>query len=536
MIFDTDKGLVNLLINKIYKKRQKLTKSLFDEYSYNNKRSMKMKIAIIHLSDFHIHDRDHFLEQKITGILSALNVLENVDDYIVVFSGDLSNSGQVNEFKQSRHLLGKIIYGIKKKNSNKFVNLFMVPGNHDLCLPKNARVGKDIQKHYDNETIDELISTEISYLENYYLHSNTNRRIPYDVFLTKKYCTFDGYKIQFNLINTAPFSTLEPDDKELHYFPDNKISLLTRRADANLCITVMHHSYEWFNWNCKTNLEKAIIDNSEFLLYGHDHRSHTASLSIDNSLDTWISSAGEMKFSAIDEVDSFNVIVIDTEANSFDGYVFTWDKNAKIYTHKMLATQKSLQNHSVKLMPLPSFIKSLKEDNYNLSKDFTEYFVFPKLVSKSQNEFDKNKIVTSIEELNRILYEKKKLVISGTTNSGKTTLLKYLYCSLAGEKIPLFLGTDTKQRIKAHNFIKHLFEEQYGDDSALFERYQQIDLNKNQKEIIQKIEESFGYIIISIDNAHSNPVEMIKGNLSILSYILNLFLPKREMSLSEMFA
>ena len=274
-----------------------------------------MKIAIVHLSDFHIRAGDQFLSLKTNGILSALNILGKVDDYIVVFSGDLSNSGQVNEFKQSRYLLGKIISGIKQKNDNKFINLFMVPGNHDLCLPKNVRVREDIQEHYDNETIEDLIPAEVSYLENYYSYSNVNGKIPYDIFLSKKYCTFDGYKMQFNLINTAPFSTLEPDDKELHYFPDSKIHALARSNDTNLCITVMHHSYEWFNWNYKSNLEKAIIDNSEFLLCGHDHREHTTSMSIDNSLDTWISSAGEMKFSSLDKIDSFNTIVIDTETS-----------------------------------------------------------------------------------------------------------------------------------------------------------------------------------------------------------------------------
>lgn len=486
-----------------------------------------MKIAIVHLSDFHIHAGDQFLTQKTEGILSALNVLGKVDDYIVVFSGDLSHSGQVNEFRQSRYLFGKIISGIKQKNDNKFVNLFMVPGNHDLCLPENARVRKDIQEHYDNETIEELIPNEISYLENYYLYSNTNGRVPYDIFLSKKYCTFDGYKMQFNLINTAPFSTLEPDDKELHYFPDSKINLLTRSADANLCITVMHHSYEWFNWNYKANLEKVIIDNSELLLYGHDHREKTTSLSIDNSLDTWISSAGKMNFSSLDEVDSFNTMVIDTEANSFDGFIFTWDKSSKFYSHKVLASKKSLQNHSTKLMPLPSYIKGIKQDNYNLSEDFTEYFVFPKLVAETQNEFDRNKTATDIEELLEILNEKKKLIISGATNSGKTTLLKYLYCSLANDKIPLFLSADGKQRIKSQNFIRHLFEEQYGDDRTLFEKYEQLDLGKkvlivdgwdllnikNQSTIIQKIEESFGYVILSIGNSRTNLVEAIKGEI-----------------------
>lgn len=495
-----------------------------------------MKIAIVHLSDFHIHAGEKFLPQKINGVLAALNVLGKVDDYIVVFSGDLSHSGQINEFKQSRYLLGKIISGIKQKNDNKFVNFFMVPGNHDLCLPENARVRKDIQEHYDNGTIESLIPEEISFLENFYSYSNANGKMPYDIFLSKRYCTFDGYKMQFNLINTAPFSTLEPDDKELHYFPDSKINLLTRAADANLCVTVMHHSYEWFNWNYKSNLEKAIIDNSELLLYGHDHRERTTSLSIDNSLDTWISSAGQMTFSSLDNVDSFNAMVVDTETNSFDGFVFAWDKSSKIYSHKVLASQKSLQNHSAKLMPLPSFIKSIKQDNYNLSEDFTDYFVFPKLVAETQNKFERNKTVTNIEELLSILEEKKKLVISGATNSGKTTLLKYLYCSLVNEKTPLFLSADGRQHIKTQNFIRHLFEDQYGDDRSLFERYEQLDFDKkvlivdgwdllnikNQSALIQKIEETFGYIIISIGTSRANLVEAIKGEIDEQSQYFEL--------------
>lgn len=486
-----------------------------------------MKIAIVHLSDFHIRSGDQFLSQKTNGILSALNILGKVDDYVVVFSGDLSSSGQVNEFKRARYLFGKIISGIKKKNDNKYVNLFMVPGNHDLCLPGNARVREDIQEHYDNDTIEELIPTEVSYLENFYFYSNSNGKMPHNFFLSKKYYGFNGYKMQFNLINTAPFSTLQPDDKELHYFPECHINLLSRDADANLCITVMHHGYEWFNWNYKNSLENAIIDNSEFLLYGHDHREHTTSLSIDNSLDTWILSAGEMKFSSLDAEDSFNSIVIDTESNSFDGFVFNWDRKARIYTHKLVVSQKSLQNHSSKLMPLPSFIKSIKQDNYNFSDDFTGYFVFPKLVSTFQNEFNKNETVNSIEELTDLLIKKKKIIISGTTNSGKTTLLKYLYCALTNDKIPLFLSADVRQHIKSNNFIKHLFEEEYGDDATLFEKYEQIERDKkvlivdgwdllninSQKTIMQKIEESFGYVIISIGNSRTNIVDEIKGEL-----------------------
>ena len=39
-----------------------------------------MKIAILHLSDFHIHAGEKFLPQKINGVLAALNILGKVDE------------------------------------------------------------------------------------------------------------------------------------------------------------------------------------------------------------------------------------------------------------------------------------------------------------------------------------------------------------------------------------------------------------------------------------------------------------------------
>ena len=39
-----------------------------------------MKIAIVHLSDFHIHSSEQFLPQITEGILAALNGLGKVDD------------------------------------------------------------------------------------------------------------------------------------------------------------------------------------------------------------------------------------------------------------------------------------------------------------------------------------------------------------------------------------------------------------------------------------------------------------------------
>lgn len=486
-----------------------------------------MKVAVIHLSDFHIKDRDSFERAKINGIITSLNVLGNVDEYLVVFSGDLAQSGGINEYKKSRYLFGQLISGIKQKNKNRFVNLLLVPGNHDLCLPVDARTCEDIQQAYSDGNIESYIDKEIKYLDNFYHYSNVSFQIPNDKIVNRYFCTFEDYKIQFNMINTALFSTLKPDDKELHYFPNEKLDLLKKADNTNLCITIMHHSYEWFNWKYKSDLEKTIVDNSEILLYGHDHRERTTTLSIDNSLDTWVSAAGEMKFGDLSFSDSYNVIVIDTEENSFCGYVFNWDKKEHVYIHSLVAENKSFQNHSSRLRPLPSFIKTIKEDTCNPAPDFTKYFVFPKMVAEDKNEFGKHEIVQDIERFWSVVEEHHKIKISGATNSGKTTLLKYLHCQVIKTKVPLYLSME-KTKIKTNTFIKHLFEDQYGENPALFAKYQQLDKDekiifvdgienigeRSKALLIQTLEETFQYIVISTNSGqHSSIENIIKDGL-----------------------
>ena len=490
-----------------------------------------MKIGIVHLSDFHVYENERFLSEKINRFLESLNVLGNVDEYVVIFSGDLANSGKINEYKSSRYIIGQIIQGIKQKNNNKPIELFMVPGNHDLDMSKNPRTGEDIANAYKNNLIESLIDNEIKLFNNYYKHSHANGHISNDKILDKRFCNYNNheYKIQFNLINTALFSTLKPDDKELHYFPKEKMELFKKRNDVNLCITVMHHGCEWFNWKYQSDLEKTIINNSELLFIGHEHFEKTKEISINNSMDTWVSCAGEMKFSQIDFNDSFNIVLIDTDNNTFCGYVFNWNYSEKIYTHKIHVDNKPLQSRISQLVPLPSYLKEIKEDLYNFSEDFTKYFVFPELISEDKKEFGKNTKILSNEEFIDFIEKHKKILISGSSDSGKSILLKHLYCSIFKSKTPLFLSIDSTTKINPKKFIKRLFEDQYGDDSLLFEKYQHIEkdnkiliidgwerLNnsKNNEYLVSIMKENFDYIILSANSSHQNIIDVIKEEIN----------------------
>lgn len=486
-----------------------------------------MKIALIHFSDFHVKASDSFSDTKIKSMLDSLNVLGKVDEFVIVFTGDLAHSGEINEYKASRALFGKIIDGIKRNKNVEYINLVMIPGNHDLCLPQNPRDRKEIQSHYDDETIDDFLEIELTYLDNFYNISNAKGKTNFRL-INNCTCSFDGYTIQFNQINTAPFSTLEPDDKELHYFPQEKLRFLNKKDNVNLCITLMHHNCESFNWMYKSDLETAIVNSSEMLFIGHDHREQFSTISVENSLNTWISAAGEMRFSSIEKADSFNVIVVDTCNILFDGYSFSWNVKSKIYNHKHTVISQKIIQHTGRLSPVCEFTKSIKEDGYNRSKDFTKYFVFPKLVTEAKNEFGKIDEIKTVEELFDVIKDKKRIVITGANSSGKTTLLKYVYCESVLQYTPIILSVDASMKIKSSNCLKHLFEDQYGDDRDLYERFLQLpktekiiivdgwDLIQNiheRKKLFDQLEENFEYIILGINDKHEDLVETIKGDV-----------------------
>ena len=471
-----------------------------------------MNIAFVHFSDFHISSNSHFLDYKIKATIKAISTIKNIDEYVIIFSGDLVNSGNANEYKKARFLMNKLLFGIKELNGGKFTSLFYVPGNHDLALPQNARIAEDIIDEYNNKQIDNVLNREISYLDNYYdFVGNKNL---YNRLLQTKKLNFNNYLVQLNLINTSPFSTLKPNDKELHYFPENEISNLRRGSDVNLCITVMHHSYEWFNWNSKNHLEKEIINTSEIIFTGHDHIAHNTSVSVDNSSDTCISAAGKIDYCSSDSVDSFNMMVVNSSDNTINGYIFNWNSQKNIFVAKNELKNKQLHIHASQIKPLPSYIKEIKYDSYNHNKNLFDYFVIPKISIETIDKYDKPGEINNKEQLIQYIINNKKIAITGSENSGKTTLLKYIFLSLSNNMVPLFLSIEPGFKFKIKNIVKRLFEEQYSDFYLDFEEYKQ--LNKSKKCIIID-----GLDLLDEKTNKSSLIDLFESEFDIIVYTSN---------------
>ncbi len=479
-----------------------------------------MKIAILHLSDFHFKNKDILNKQKIENFISGIKSFKELDEIMILISGDIASKGNTNEYRVYKKLMGNLIAKIKSEIiDNKYIYIYCVPGNHDIDYSNLNRKSNDILQAYKSNRIDDMLDEEFHSLSNYYTEIPVRYTIDKNRLVGIRMRQYDNFSIQINLINTAPFSTLEHDDRELHYFQDSDYYVLEKKNNVNFCLTMMHHPTDCFNWHFKFKLIDFLSNNSHLLLLGHEHKEQFEQISIDKKTGLYISRAGEMQWGNTDFEDSFNVIIIDTQSNLFSGYSFKWDKKNNIYIKTELIINEKICTKTDKLMPLPGFLEELNLDLNILSKphSFDEYFVFPTLV---QNKNDNEETPAKIDNFNdfSIFLEKvKKLWIEGVTFSGKSTLTKYLYNEFLNDKVPLILRV-SKEKITLKNLERNLFIEQYGFDEAKWNKYEQIDKDKKvlivddfdlidnkitKEKLLGYLEEHFEKYIIISNNVNS---------------------------------
>lgn len=73
-----------------------------------------MKILFLHLSDAHFREDTKFRDINIPAMVNGLKQIDKFDECILVFSGDIAQSGEINQYKTAGNFLGTLINQIKE--------------------------------------------------------------------------------------------------------------------------------------------------------------------------------------------------------------------------------------------------------------------------------------------------------------------------------------------------------------------------------------------------------------------------------------
>ena len=476
-----------------------------------------MKILFLQLSDMHCQSDDILYNYKIDKAIISLKELGKFDKIFLVFSGDLANEADTNEYKVARRILGKLISNLSDVYDRGYIKTFIVPGNHDVSLNNRGQVYEEKSQ----QGIDRICIQETKRMKCFFEYANSKFCFLQNKLIDVHRINVDKKKIQICLLNSAPFSSLDKNDKERHHFPAYVGENMNRDDDTDLQIAVMHHSFEWFDWNSKQML-KEHLKSFDIVFFGHDHVAETVTLKNNNGTEINIIKGGEFAFEESVE-SSFNAVIYDTKTDEIDQYEFNWNTESKIFN----MVSRGIRNKKRKLLsPLEHYINKLQEDKQGISDLILDYYTFPKLIPTGGFFADDTVETVDVDTFFYALSKDDMIRITGGRNTGKSSLLRFLYSkSTDYGYVPLLIEKRNYRDGNLLKLFKDMFDIQYGIDFELYEQYDRtkeivfiddVDLIENDKareNLLDYIVKSGRKIVFTTQENTQNVEEIAKEKL-----------------------
>lgn len=496
-----------------------------------------MRISFLHLSDFHLNDSKGVHPAKIQAIVDSLGVYTPIEGIVIVLSGDIAATGQANQYKIAATFLKRLIPEIRRKYSisEKNTKILIVPGNHDIDWGRSTRLDSSKIRSFDEKERALHLQQELKSMKNYFSFSDRNgcffpywMHIPFGQLVTRKILHFDnGYRIEANLLNIAPFSC--DSDDGLHYLPEDAIHSLTTESNADFSLVVMHHSPDWFEFSQKKELENTLSKRCSLAFYGHEHFPGTQNVLYDNGNRIVKQAGGAWWQSSVPTLSDYYAALFDTESRKYFLSKFSWnaDRSAFVATMKQehILMQKSLCGTGLTYQE--KYIATVMADSKNtIAQSVGDYFVFPTLRFNASKEYSRGKAIDKMEDFIAFIKENRYVAVMGGSNSGKTTLLKMTFKELQTQYVVLYCGTDDITGRSQENILKELVTDTYGADSySLFQAIPSDkkviiidDLHrispKHLNKFLRGIEDIFGTIVVaSEETSQFDIVQMVKDNI-----------------------
>lgn len=508
-----------------------------------------MKILFLHLSDAHLKQDTNLNEINTKALVNSLLQMGGFDECILVFSGDIVNSGNENEYKVAGRMFGKILKGINDKyfDGKKHIPTLIVPGNHDNMARNKGRKREEIISFYTDKKTESHYYEDLYELNNFFSFGNRKYCFSNSKNIDVKYFTFGSFKIKVNLINSAPFSLLGSDngDKGLHYLPSREFSKFDYDGEENYTISIIHHSPEWFSDESKKSLYNKLYNSTDLLFVGHEHFSLNENKTVNGKV---IDISSGIALYGTTTEHGFNALLLDTNQATLVGYKYTY--NGRIYKP---STEPVLENNNIifkgkyKFTHTPKYKRYLETDiEQREGENYLEYFVFPSLEDRNMNGNLDTINIISEEKFMEVFKTHSKISIEGSLKSGKSTLAKYLCLKMSTDFVPLLLTEEDFGSKNNKNVIKYALEEQYGASTDCDEFLQLekeklvliVDRNdrvnkKRWDSFIEEYEYKFGHIILfcGVDwniNIKEKALEELEDNEVLYLRICPFYYAKRE--------
>lgn len=427
----------------------------------------------IHLSDLHVKRDTNIIDSNIEKLVKSIKEYKNFDELYFLFSGDISYSGEKSEYSNFIGFITRLIKIVKNElNYHKHINFFFVPGNHDNYYndynSSREKVNKMLRDAQSEKEKNELVKRELNKQQYFFEFADYHKNFQNNPLVDVKILQRAECVMQINLINSSLFSTLE-DDKGLLYIPFNELHKI-KKDNNRISISMMHHPPSWFKSFQCNDVENSVFSNSNVLIVGHEHKSRNKDLTYNNQGNVIILDGGKIDLDKLLTGDSFNSFIYDSQSDSVISGNHVWSEQKNVFEYnKMKEKNKILERGMLN----SDFISNIMNDTKSLASSFEDYFVFPKLCNYIY-DINSSDALSNFDEFYNAVKDKEIISIYGSTEMGKTSILKKLFLELYKKhRYVIFINSEYDPLNNIERLIKSKIEEQYFGDFYSFDDFKQ---------------------------------------------------------------
>ena len=378
-----------------------------------------MRLTILHITDLHVKSRITYEESKIDSMAEIINNDSNSEYVLLLLSGDISFSGEKEQFAIAKRFIDSLF-----KRINKNIKIAICPGNHDRTFGKNGKMlnGEIKCINSDNfyEAFDKYKFLNNNYAEFVNTYSSERVLTKQNPILEKYKFDFDASKVVVYSLNNALFSSFDPEGKEgkrcVSLLPRDMISI--DRGNEVFSILLMHMPFREMEPNTCRFLKEKCKKFIDIIIDGHTHEE---SFSIEeNELIELTSTAMHAN-----ELSGFSLIHINESVLETSLYYFDEDANKYVnrgFPIKEALTKKvATEDHLIiEEDVLARFNETMTLCGYDIR--CMELFVFPRLTEHKYLGLKEKKKIDSFEDFLTSVNNKSIVIIGGNQGSGKTML------------------------------------------------------------------------------------------------------------------
>ena len=302
---------------------------------------MSKELRWLHISDFHCREKlkwsqDVVLKSLLEDIKK--NYSGELKPDLVFITGDISFSGQEEEFKIAQDFIDKL----KEITEIDIDRIFFVPGNHDIDRneEEDAIIGArtiirnsgELDRIYTNpKRLKTLFNRQSVYRK--FVNSNRENEIYTDRSLSHFInLNIKSINLKIVLIDTAWLAHDNTDIGNLVVGEHQIINPISDDCDDKLVFSLMHHPLYWLQEFEQLPIENLLVKNSHFVLRGHVHQSDTKHIEKENGNLIVFTAGAAYKSRTADNSYSFGKLDLLTGkgvkiAHSFYGSTKTWNIN-----------------------------------------------------------------------------------------------------------------------------------------------------------------------------------------------------------------